>query len=487
MLLQFKSKNPKQIDAATCWINDEVEEILYGGAKGGGKSFLGCALIFGDALTYPNTHYFIARQELNDLHKFTVSSIHEVFAFWNIKLDDYGHYNGQDHAFYLNNGSKVFLISCKETPSDPLYERFGSMQMTRGWIEEASEVCQAAKANLWLSIGRWKNDTYKLKKKLLLTCNPKKGWLKWEYIDPYFNDTLPESKRVILSRATDNVHLNPDYLKSLSQEKDKVRRQRLWEGDWNYDEDLLNLFSFVALNDMFTNTITKQGQKYMTVDVAGEGEDKTVFGFWDSLEIYKIQEYEKLNTEGIVMKIKEAAALHQIPYSHIAVDAIGIGEGVATNSQLNGIIGYKSSYAAIKTDESPVQLPNVHYLKEANLTTDYRNLRSQCIFTLSNLVNNHQIAARIEDETMKSKIIDELFMYQNVSQDDKKREATSKEDLKEMLGRSPDLSDVFLMRMYFHIRQKMLPFETTSGDSIDMAIANKFSKNERSQVLNDTR
>src|SRR3990167_6568795 len=276
-LLEFRTRNKKQGEAARYWQDGDTEEILFGGSKGGGKSFLGCALIFGDALTYPETHYFIARQELNDLHKFTVSSIHEVFGFWGIRLDDYGHYNGQDHAFYLKNDSKVFLISCKETPGDPLYERFGSMQMTRGWIEEASEIVQAAKANLWLSIGRWKNDKYNLKKKLLLTCNPKKGWLKWDYIDPFFSRTLVSEKKVILSFPTDNVYLSADYLKTLSGEKDKTRRQRLWEGNWNYDEDSNNLFSFAALSDMFTNTITKQRGKYLIVDVAGEGEDKTVF------------------------------------------------------------------------------------------------------------------------------------------------------------------------------------------------------------------
>ena len=436
--LKFSTKNPKQWEAGCYWNNSDVEEILYGGAKYGGKSFLGCALIFSDALTYPNTNYFIARQELNDLHKFTVSSIQEVFSYWGLKFDDYAKYNGQDHAYYLTNGSKVFFIACKETPTDPLYERFGSMQMTRGWIEEASEIVGAAKANLWLSIGRWNNDKYKLKKKLLLTCNPKKGWLKWEYIDPFFSNSLPSSKRVILSRATDNVHGSKDYIKSLSEEKDKVRRQRLWEGNWNYDEDLANLFSFSALTDMFTNTVTKSGEKYLTVDVAGEGDDKTVFGFWDDLELYRIEEFQGLNTETIIGKIKEYAAAEKIPYSHIAVDAIGIGEGVATSSLLNGIIGYKASYAAIKTDASPVLLPNVHYLKEARLVSDYKNLRSQCIFVLSDLVNNHKIAARIEDQAKKTQIIDELFMYQNVSTTDNKREATAKDDVKEALGRSPD-------------------------------------------------
>ena len=78
----FKTKNPKQIQAAKYWIDKETEQILYGGAKGGGKSYLGAALIFGDALIYPETHYFIARQELGDIRKFTIPTIGELlFVF----------------------------------------------------------------------------------------------------------------------------------------------------------------------------------------------------------------------------------------------------------------------------------------------------------------------------------------------------------------------------------------------------------------------
>ena len=170
MEINFKTKIDKQIEAAGYWIDDITEQILYGGAKGGGKSYLGASLIFGDALIYPETHFFIARAELADLRKFTVPTIQEVFQNWKLKIEDYAKFDGQYNIFTLNNGSKVFLIACKLLPSDPMYERFGSMQMTRGWIEEAGEVCETAKANLWLSIGRWKNDIYGLKKKLLITA-----------------------------------------------------------------------------------------------------------------------------------------------------------------------------------------------------------------------------------------------------------------------------------------------------------------------------
>jgi phage terminase large subunit len=79
MEILFKTRNQKQLEAAEYWIDNDTEQILFGGAKAGGKSFLGACLIFGDALIYPETHYFIARQELIDLRKFTIATIYEVF------------------------------------------------------------------------------------------------------------------------------------------------------------------------------------------------------------------------------------------------------------------------------------------------------------------------------------------------------------------------------------------------------------------------
>ncbi|MEK6883938.1 MAG: hypothetical protein AABY22_30185, partial [Nanoarchaeota archaeon] len=79
MKVQFKTRIDKQIRASEFWKDEVTEEILYGGAKGGGKSYLGASLIFGDALIYPETHYFIARQELIDLRKYTIPTIQEVF------------------------------------------------------------------------------------------------------------------------------------------------------------------------------------------------------------------------------------------------------------------------------------------------------------------------------------------------------------------------------------------------------------------------
>ena len=160
-----------------------------------------------------------------------------------------------------------------------------------------------------------------------------------------------------------------------------------------YLENAGALFHYDALLDVFSNTISKNGEKYLIVDVAeDDGSDKTTFSFWDGLEEYRREEFSRLNTEGIIEKTREYAAGDRIPFSHIAVDAIGVGAGVASSSMLDGIIGFKSSYQAIKTEK------NISVLEDRRVvpvTSDYRNLRSQCLFFLADYVNNHKIASRV--------------------------------------------------------------------------------------------
>jgi phage terminase large subunit len=454
MELTFKSKNDKQILAAEYWIDNTTEEILYGGAKGGGKSYLGAALIFGDALIYPETHYFIARQELTDLNSYTLPTIHEVFKNFGLEFSKYCSYNGQSHIFTLYNGSKVHFIACKEIPSDPLFERFGSMQMTRGWIEEGGEVAEAAKANLWLSIGRWKNDQYGLKKKLLITANPKKGWMKRDFVDPLKQALLPKTRKYIQAFPTDNSYLSQDYLNTLRSEKDKVRRQRLWEGNWDYEDDKDSLISSDALSDAFSNTIIKDGERYLTVDVARQGRDSTIFSFWDGLELYKVGEFQKQGTDKTEQQVKDFAAEQRIPFSHIMIDEDGVGGGVVDH--LFGVKGFTAN-------SSPV--PTATQIREKQTKIDhflitkpiFSNLKSQCGWKLAELINEHKIAFSVPE--YRDKIIEELSaeLRDKAIDGDGKKQLRPKDEVKQELGRSPDLGDTIIMRAWFELLKEADP------------------------------
>ncbi len=286
--------------------------------------------------------------------------------------------------------------------------------------------------------------------------------------------------------SEDNPFLPKEELEALKKE---------YAGDWSsYQQEVLAeyvdnagaLFKYDALVDVFTNSVVKTADKFLIVDIADDGSDKTVFSFWEGMEEYKREEFERLNTESIIAKIREYAADQRIPYSHIAVDAIGVGAGVASSSLLDGIIGYKSSYGAIKTDIDIVRLPNVHYTKDAPLISEYKNLRSQCIFILADHVNNHKIASKVMGKA-KEDVIEELATYQDASKGDGKRMATPKEEVKDILGRSPDASDTWIMRMYFVITNRMLPGQTEAGTNLINKQLNQFAINRMNQSLRSTK
>lgn len=282
----------------------------------------------------------------------------------------------------------------------------------------------------------------------------------------------------------DNPHFSRLELAKSKDEmsSDTYRQEILAE----YVENEGSLFKYAAIVDMFSNTIIKSKENYLIVDVADDGSDKTVFGFWDGLEMSRIEQYERLNTEGIITQIKEYAANDRIPYSRIAVDAIGVGAGVASSSLLDGIVGFKSSYQAMRSDESIVSLRGIHN-KDILLTTEYKNLRSQCVFKLAELVNNHEIACRVSDVRIKEKIIEELALYQDISEGDGKKFATKKEDIVALLGRSPDLSDVLVMRMYFVLRDRLKPDQTEEMEKISLLLNEQFESGMYRQKNNSTK
>ena len=473
MEIAFTTKNEKQIEAVNFWIDHVTDELMYGGGKGGGKSYLGASLIFGDALIYPETHYFIARKELNDLRKFTIPTVHEVFKNWGLKVDDYCSFNGQDNVFLLNNGSKVFLIACNDVPSDPLFERFGSMQMTRGWIEEGGEVAENAKANLKLSIGRWKNKEYNLRGKMLITCNPKKGWMKREFVDPWKQGVLSKNRQFVTALATDNPYLPEEYVDTLRNESDTVRRQRLFMGDWDYEEDKDLLVQYDALTDVFSNNIVKDGSKYMIIDVARLGQDSTVFAFWDGLELYKLEQFHKQDTAVTIQKAKDFAASERIPYSHILIDEDGIGGAV-----VDGMYGVKGFIA----NSTPLPTSNEVRERMSKVNTsliakrNFANLKAQCVFKLAELINEHKIAIKLPDR--RDVIIEELtaLLRQKDVDSDGKLKIRSKEDVKVELSRSPDVGDTLIYRAFFEL-QKAVVDDSPERAQARANVGNQFSVN----------
>lgn len=441
MILQFDTHgNEKQKECARYWADDETTDISYGGSKGGAKSFTGCSLIFGSAFMYPGTHWFIARKHLNDLRKFTLPSIHEVFGEWKLH-SGYYNFNGQDNFFTLHNESKVFLLDAKPLPSDPLYMRFGSMQNTGGWIEEAGEFEEEAKNNLAASIGRWKNDVYGIKGKLLQTCNPSKNYLYRDYYKKFKNGTLEPWKKFIQAFPQDNKKLPAGYLEHLRRTLSTNQAKRLLEGNWEYDDNPFALCSYEKILDVFTNTFVADGDGYITVDVARKGKDTTRIVYWKGWRMIEVTTLHRALTGEVVKSIKAMQSRHGVPNSRTVADEDGVGGGVVDMVGCKGFIAMSS----------PILIPAA----KNDQTEQYYNFKSQCGFYLAKKVNAAEIYCSFTDKD-RDELIEELEQLEEEElAADMKARIISKDLMKERLGRSPDLLDNCIMRSSFDLHKRV--------------------------------
>lgn len=448
----------KQKEAYRALLDPNVDTVFFGGSAGGGKSWIICESRLLRAYTYPGYRSFIAREELKRLMQSTYVTWTKVCQYYKIPQDDWK-LNGQYNYIEFKNGSRIDLLDIKLVPSDPLFERFGSLEYTDGAIEEAGETAYLAYDVLKSRIGRHKNKEFGLHPTMLISGNPKKNWTFTEFYKPWKNGTLPANARFIQALYTDNKHTAEEYGKQLSQIHDRVMKERLMYGNWDYADDDNALMSFDNIQDMFTNTIEETDTKYLTVDVARYGSDSTVFNYWKGLHSYKTERFTKLGVDQVSEKLKIALRDEKIPYSHCGVDDDGIGGGVT--DMVKGV----RPFTANKTP-----FMNRYTGKPDN----FRNLKTQCAYLLAELVNAHKVKVTCDDAT-KELLSEELAQIKRKDSDKEgKLEIEPKDKQKEMLGRSPDVADTLVMRMMFELERPTK--DPIKHDPITFMLAQKAPK-----------
>ena len=420
----------KQSQAWKLLMDDKTNIVLYGGSAGAGKSWLGCLWVTTLCLKYNGIRCLIGRTVLQQLKLTTLNTLFEVLQQMGLKSGEHYVYNGQSNVITFNNKSEIILKDLQFQPSDPNFDSLGGIEITACFIDEAAQISYLA-YNILKSRIRFKLTEYKLEPKMLMTCNPGQVWLKKEFYIPYIQGTLSVDKAFIPALPLDNPHLPPSYIEMLKSLPPSQRR-RLLEGDWNYMEEDDSLFNFDHISSSVFKYVPQGGdKKYLSVDVARFGGDRSVVVVWSGLVALEVKVYTKLSTTELSTEITDIMRMYGIHPTNVIVDSDGVGGGVA--DQIRGTNFVNNSKA----------------LHEQN----FINLKSQCYVKLSELFKEGKISINIMEPSVVDELTQELLAVKLKDIDkDNKVAVMSKDEMKKILGKSPDLSDAFMMRMYYEIK-----------------------------------
>lgn len=200
--------------------------VGYGGARGGGKSWvlrLKAALL---AKRYPGIRECIVRRTFVDVRKNHVVPMKKM-------LKGIATYNTQDKAFTFKNGSVIEFQYC-DNEND--VSHFQGVEWDVIFVDEATQMEEEWLKEIFASI---RSSQPGMLQRVYITCNPGgpgHAYIKRLFVDRRFREGEdPDDYLFIQALVTDNRFLmetQPNYVKFLKNLPPKLRKAWLM-GDWN--------------------------------------------------------------------------------------------------------------------------------------------------------------------------------------------------------------------------------------------------------------
>jgi phage terminase large subunit len=429
--MRVRPKLTNKQEIAFAYLKDnETTEILFGGGAGGGKSWFLCAVLISQCLKYKGIRCLLGRAKLDTLKKTTLNTFFEVCEQWNLTTPKHYAYNAQTNIISFYNGSEIYLKDLFQYPSDRNFDSLGSLELTIAAIDECNQITEKAKQIVSSRI-RYKLDKYDLIPKLLLTCNPSKNWTYSDFYRMAKNKELPKHRKFVKALVDDNENISKHYKEQLGK-LDKLSKERLLYGNWEYDDNDDSLILYDKIIDLFTNEV-QLGEKYITCDVARFGQDRTVIMVWNGLQVIEIKVFAKSSVTEVAKAIEDLQFKHEVKRTNITIDEDGVGGGVV--DMLPSCRGFVNNSRALNSE-------------------NFRNLKTQCYYKLSEKINKNEIGITTNDIMIKQYIIEELENVRSKDHDkDTKLSIISKDVIKSLIGRSPDFADSLAMRMYHEVQK----------------------------------
>lgn len=304
----------------------EADEILYGGAAGGGKSKAIVMDAFIRCCMFPNTCAYIFRRTYNELEDTVIREAKASYPPETYK------YNGTRHEMALMNGSVICFRHCAYVAD--MYNYKGK-EIQWLYFDELT--------SFEYEIYEYMNTRLRAKKELgVVPCtrsasNPGDighGWVKKYFVDaaPYMKFSYREAaiggmKRIfkiqyIPSLVTENPYIGDDYKYQLASKPEALRKALLY-GDWDAFEGQV----FMEWRDekshyddhLFTHVINpfpipEWWQRYMSFD----------YGYSKPFSV----QWWAISPDGAAFLYREWYGCQSTPNTGIAITPKQIAQGI---------------------------------------------------------------------------------------------------------------------------------------------------------------
>ena len=397
------SKNKQQ------WLAHQVLErfVLYGGAKGGGKTAFGLNEGIRLSLDYPGNRGFMGCRDGTDFKR---NAFGQLLKFLPSELyESPGLHHKTDQYFRLRNGSLIYYGGIG---SEAEAERKINNMPELGWvfIDQAEEISE----HQFLKLdGQVRLVLPGIRYKVILTANPDPGWLRERFIANSYPD-----HRYIAALPKDNPFLPPDYEERLRELYPAEMVRRLVEGDWDVPMTDV-LIPYTDIRGAIERQMPEKGEAVGGLDVAEFGESKTVFIARRGNKVVDIQSWAHMDTEFSAGVVAELIRKHKLLCLNI--DTIGKGGEV--------YVLLKNDFRVRAINASEKAVKEDRYINQR--AEHYGNLARRFEMGEVSLPDNAQLASQLA--SLKKKYVKNRLQIE------------SKELMRRRGLKSPDFADALML------------------------------------------
>ena len=234
-----------------------------------------------------------------------------------------------------------------------------------------------------------------------------------------------------------NYDENPYLSQTMKRTIEEAKKEDYEEYEHVYlgiprEGDDKSLFTYDEIEQAMDNSLEAMKLVDLTgvftyaVDVARYGNDSSVISKRKGFRIFDLEQLKGLNTMELANRVNEKALAEPKPPHGIFVDTIGVGAGVRD-----------------KLDEIGRRTIEANVSMKADQTDLYYNKRAECYFLLRDFIRK---GGKIpNDPELKEELLAIRYIYNNTNG---KILIQPKDEIKEILGRSPDKSDSVALHFF---------------------------------------